>query len=366
MIQAMHSKRLGVGVAVVNRLLYAIGGFDGTERLSSMECYHPENNVWMVLPSMKTGRSGAGVAALNQYVYVVGGFDGHAQLSAVERYDTEQDIWEEVAPIRIARSALSLTVLDGKLFAMGGFDGQNFLSIVEVYDPAADRWEEGTQLTSGRSGHASAVIYQPACANLYMEGIEESGTERKNPPFDHEDDGSGPSNARPSNDQAPCSSNSLHSFTGTRCDHCDATQKTLSCNDFGLSNETGIQPAVRVESVSDEGEPNDVNANVCPEERRKLYKSNCRLINALIQRSQTRRSENRQCSFIELKRRFQRNITDLIGRAQSRAILVPPQSSLNSEPNTAAGLAPDHTNTRSNTTCNSTSKDRCRGDMTNS
>lgn len=29
LIQPMHSKRLGVGVAVVNRLLYAIGGFDG-------------------------------------------------------------------------------------------------------------------------------------------------------------------------------------------------------------------------------------------------------------------------------------------------------------------------------------------------
>lgn len=31
-VQSMHSKRLGVGVAVVNRLLYAIGGFDGNER----------------------------------------------------------------------------------------------------------------------------------------------------------------------------------------------------------------------------------------------------------------------------------------------------------------------------------------------
>lgn len=56
----MHSKRLGVGVAVVNRLLYAIGGFDGNERLASVECYHPENNAWTLLPSMNVGRSGAG------------------------------------------------------------------------------------------------------------------------------------------------------------------------------------------------------------------------------------------------------------------------------------------------------------------
>lgn len=158
----MHSKRFGVGVAVVNRMLYAIGGFDGNDRLASMECYHPENNAWTVLPSMKLGRSGAGVAALNQFIYVVGGFDGQNHLSSVERFDTDKGTWEMVAEIRTPRSALSLTVLDGKLYAMGGFDGQVFLTNVEVYDPAKNGWEDGTPLTSGRSGHASAVIYQPS------------------------------------------------------------------------------------------------------------------------------------------------------------------------------------------------------------
>lgn len=82
-------------------------------------------------------------------------------MSSVEKYDTENKIWEQVAPIQKARSTLSLTVLDGKLFAMGGFDGENFLNIVEVYDPETNAWTLGTPLTSGRSGHASAVIYQP-------------------------------------------------------------------------------------------------------------------------------------------------------------------------------------------------------------
>lgn len=41
----------------------------------------------------------------------------------------------------------------------GGYDGTTFLSIVEVYDPVKDVWEEGEPLTSGRSGHASAVSY---------------------------------------------------------------------------------------------------------------------------------------------------------------------------------------------------------------
>lgn len=133
----MHTKRLAVGVAVVNRLMYAIGGFDGHNRLNTVECYHPENDEWSMVTPMQTMRSGAGtlyslkinhliywnffkgVAALNQYIYVVGGYDGTRQLNSVERYDTEKDVWEYVSSIKIARSALSVTVLDGKLYAMG-------------------------------------------------------------------------------------------------------------------------------------------------------------------------------------------------------------------------------------------------------
>lgn len=56
----MDTKRIGVGVTVVNRLLYAVGGFDGCKRLSSVERYHPENNEWKYLASMNSTRSGAG------------------------------------------------------------------------------------------------------------------------------------------------------------------------------------------------------------------------------------------------------------------------------------------------------------------
>lgn len=181
----MHEKRLGVGVVVVNRLLYAIGGFDGNQRLASVECYHPENNEWSYLQPMSCGRSGAGVATINQFIYIVGGFDGNQQLNLVERYDTENQLWEQMAPIQTARSALSLTSLDGKLYAIGGFDGINFLSIVEVYDPKTNLWEKGTPLSSGRSGHASAVIYQPSGAsNFPLDTIQKESS-------NNDDDGCG-------------------------------------------------------------------------------------------------------------------------------------------------------------------------------
>lgn len=59
-VASMGCARLGVGVAVVNRLLYAVGGFDGARRIASVECYHPENNCWNEIAPMNIARSGAG------------------------------------------------------------------------------------------------------------------------------------------------------------------------------------------------------------------------------------------------------------------------------------------------------------------
>ncbi|XP_014206731.1 kelch-like ECH-associated protein 1 [Copidosoma floridanum] len=163
-IKPMHKKRLGVVVAVVNRLMYAMGGYDGIERLNSVECYHPENDEWSVVSPMLNSRSGSAAVSVGQYIYVIGGFSGEKQLESVERYDTENDLWEYVSPLPTARSALSVTVVDGKIYAMGGFDGSKFCTIVEIYNPATDLWEEGEPMTLPRSGHASAITQCMPCA----------------------------------------------------------------------------------------------------------------------------------------------------------------------------------------------------------
>jgi len=57
---SMATCRIGIGLAVVNRLLYVVGGYDGESRLASVECYHPENNDWHFVAPMNVTRSGAG------------------------------------------------------------------------------------------------------------------------------------------------------------------------------------------------------------------------------------------------------------------------------------------------------------------
>lgn len=60
-----------------------------------------------------------GVVALDGYMYAVGGYDSSSQLRTVERYCMVTDKWEFVAPMRSPRSALSVAVLAGKLYALG-------------------------------------------------------------------------------------------------------------------------------------------------------------------------------------------------------------------------------------------------------
>lgn len=54
--QPMKTSRSRVGVAVVNGMLYAIGGYDGQSRLSTVEVYNPETDGWTRVSSMNSQR----------------------------------------------------------------------------------------------------------------------------------------------------------------------------------------------------------------------------------------------------------------------------------------------------------------------
>nr|XP_015204456.1 PREDICTED: kelch-like ECH-associated protein 1 [Lepisosteus oculatus] len=166
LVAPMQTRRIGVGVAVINRLLYAVGGFDGTNRLSSAECYNPERDEWKSTAPMNTVRSGAGVCALGNSIYAMGGYDGTNQLNTVERYDIENDRWTFAAPMEHRRSALGVTAYHGKIYVLGGYDGNTFLDSVECYDPETDSWTEVTKMTSGRSGVGVAVTMEPCRKDL--------------------------------------------------------------------------------------------------------------------------------------------------------------------------------------------------------
>ena len=69
----MKQKRQGVGAAVLNGKIYAVGGLCGKEYLNVVERYSPQTNSWEVLPSMAFHRAFLGVVACNGSLFVIGG-----------------------------------------------------------------------------------------------------------------------------------------------------------------------------------------------------------------------------------------------------------------------------------------------------
>ena len=105
MIAPMSSRRARLGVSTAFGMVYAVGGFDGSQDLTSVEMYNPKSNKWTGSPPMGTKRSSLGVAVLHNLLYAVGGYDGASCLSSVERYDPLLQQWTSVAPMTFRRLA---------------------------------------------------------------------------------------------------------------------------------------------------------------------------------------------------------------------------------------------------------------------
>ncbi|XP_008181140.1 ring canal kelch homolog [Acyrthosiphon pisum] len=85
--------REGVGVGVLDGLLYAVGGKDGSKTLSSVEAYRPSTGVWSTIVDMHKPRKRAGVVVLNGLLYVIGRIDDTFFVRSTEFYSPETKTW---------------------------------------------------------------------------------------------------------------------------------------------------------------------------------------------------------------------------------------------------------------------------------
>lgn len=102
------------GVAVVNGLVYAVGGFNGSLRVRTVDVYDPSRDSWAPVASMEARRSTLGVALLNGLIYAVGGFDGSSGLNSAECYDPRVNEWHVIACMSTRRSSVGVGVLAGQ------------------------------------------------------------------------------------------------------------------------------------------------------------------------------------------------------------------------------------------------------------
>ncbi|KAE8595538.1 hypothetical protein XENTR_v10015790 [Xenopus tropicalis] len=156
--QPMTTARSRVGVAVVNGLLYAIGGYDGQSRLSTVEVYNPDTDTWTKVGSMNSKRSAMGTVVLDGQIYVCGGYDGNCSLNSVEAYSPETDKWTVVTPMSSNRSAAGVTVFEGRIYVSGGHDGLQIFNTVEYYNHHTATWHPVASMMNKRCRHGAASL----------------------------------------------------------------------------------------------------------------------------------------------------------------------------------------------------------------
>jgi Kelch motif/Galactose oxidase, central domain len=133
----------GVG-AIVNGVLYVIGGSDSEGNfLNSVQAYDPVTNSWTTgLAPMPTARNSISVAVVNNLIYVIGGYNG-TRLNTVESYDAASNVWAEEAPMLGGRSTAAVGVLGTNLVAVGGLTNLGVITGGnEGYDVEHNLWGE--------------------------------------------------------------------------------------------------------------------------------------------------------------------------------------------------------------------------------
>ena len=134
---SMPTARSQLAVAVVNGLLYAIGGQSKDEGFRRVEAYDPVSNTWTPRAPLPEpyGRAALAAGELNGLIYAVGGAYGYAESKIVDAYDPVTNRWTAVQPLGTARQSLAVAVVNGLLYAVGGACYDDTLAAVEFFEP---------------------------------------------------------------------------------------------------------------------------------------------------------------------------------------------------------------------------------------
>ncbi|CAJ0949245.1 unnamed protein product, partial [Mesorhabditis belari] len=156
-LSPLSQRRCRCGVALIDRHIYAVGGFNGAQRMKSVDVYDTVRNQWIPGPPMRLRRGTLGVTTFNdQLLIAVGGFDGANGIANAELLDPRTGDWSELASMTTRRSSVGVTSVGSSVYAVGGYDGhsRHCLNTVEVFDLRANRWRAGKPLREVRSGAA--------------------------------------------------------------------------------------------------------------------------------------------------------------------------------------------------------------------
>ena len=155
----MPTPRSCHAAAVLDGVVYVVGGEHYSVPLKTSESFNPSTGSWRTLSPTTTAHSDLALATCSGKVYAIGGnAPGLKCLSSVEAYDPARNLWSPVASMQFPRRNAAVVTVGDKIMVIGGYSGTEVLRSVEIYDPATNEWRECPPLCGARS-HSSAVLY---------------------------------------------------------------------------------------------------------------------------------------------------------------------------------------------------------------
>ncbi|XP_077979712.1 kelch-like protein 24 [Glandiceps talaboti] len=162
-----------------NNFMYMAGGeFPDGSASKDVWRYDPSFDHWLEMAPMNIPRSELGLAIVDGSIFAVGGWEGSARLESVERYDTWTNTWTFVSPMKMAVTSPAVVAHEGLLYVTGGAvleDGDG-IDLVQSYNPKTDKWKELAPMLIPRSGSAACVLN----GYIYIIGGWHASTENTN------------------------------------------------------------------------------------------------------------------------------------------------------------------------------------------
>lgn len=112
-----------LGAATDGKVVYALGGNNGTADLATVETYDPATNTWTSQPELPGRRSDFGVASADGRVVLVGGVSQGQVLKSVVALDLATQSWNGLPDLGTPRHGMAVAGVGKTVYAIGGANG---------------------------------------------------------------------------------------------------------------------------------------------------------------------------------------------------------------------------------------------------
>ncbi|KAM8839153.1 actin-binding protein IPP isoform 1-T4 [Synchiropus picturatus] len=157
---SLNFPRCGLGVCACHGVLYAIGGSIGSQISKTMEFYDPETNSWVMCGDMSSARTFFGCCELEGRIYIIGGISEEgAELHTAEVYDPISRRWTSLPVMATRRAYMGVACLNNCIYVVGGWnETTGALDSVEKYCPEEEKWIEVAPMTTVRAGVSVSAV----------------------------------------------------------------------------------------------------------------------------------------------------------------------------------------------------------------